>query len=82
MTTDIERREQEQFVTALNQQLDRALNGPPIPNIDKKVGFILLIMPFGAPLGSGCTITTNGFSKEAVAAILQTQSEIIMGNPN
>lgn len=71
--------EKQKFVANITAQIDAALNGPALPGIDnKKVAFVLMILPMGAPTNVNCTITANGLTKEYVADLLKTQAALLL----
>lgn len=77
MTEDEMKAAQQQFVNNLSAQIDGVLNGPPDKRNGEppKVGFVLLIFPFGE--ASGATITTNGLNKESLIEVLQANARAL-----
>ena len=67
----------QQFVQNLTAEIDKILNGDPVPEpADKKVGFILMLFPLGVA-DAGGTITTNGLSQASVVQMLRVQADLL-----
>ena len=66
------------FVTALTAQLDQALNGADTrpDSKDKQVGFVLMIFPLNVE-NAGCTVASNGLTREAVVDLLRVQADLL-----
>ena len=74
---DAEAAARQQFVQNLTLEIDKILNGNPIPEpADKKIGFILMLFPLGVA-DAGGTITTNGLSQSSVIHMLRTQADLL-----
>lgn len=77
MAAQDETASRQQFVQNLTVEIDKILNGDPVPEpADKKIGFILMLFPLGVE-NAGGTITTNGLSQVSVVHMLRTQADLL-----
>jgi hypothetical protein len=67
-------------MTKVAGALDEAFNGVARGN-DRKVGFVLLVFPFGADDGR-CNYISNGASREDIVVMMREQIARFEGQPD
>jgi len=67
-------------MTALGRAIDEIFNGPSTPVADKKVGFVLLVFPFGDAPGR-CNFLSNGADRRDVVSLMKEMVARFEGQP-
>lgn len=76
----IEAKYREQMNT-IARTLDTVFNGP-LTGADRKVGFILLVFPFGDDFDGRCNYISNGADRKDVVNLMKEQIKRFEGQPD
>jgi hypothetical protein len=69
-----------ELMNSIARSLDKAFNGNA-KGSDRKVGFVLLVFPFGAEEGKRCNFISNGADRKDIVTLFKEMTARFEGQP-